>query len=74
MSTPEEKLHLQAQYVTDRSWFIVFSVALIFGLVWTMIGESAVRVIFITAAFIFFLNSMIEMEMTSRKLNAGDGH
>ncbi len=74
MSTPEEKLHLQAQYVTDRSWFMIFGIALIFGFVWTMVGDSAMRVVFITAAFILFLNSMINMEMTTRALNAGDGH
>jgi len=74
MPTSEEMLRNQAQYVTDRSWFIVFSIALIFGFVWTIVGESNLKIVYITIAFIFFLNAMIKMEMTSRKINAQDAH
>jgi len=69
MSTPSRSD--QDQYVTDRSWFIVFSIALVFGIVWTIVGESSTKLIYITVAFALFLNAMINMEMTSRKLHAG---
>lgn len=64
----------QDQYVTDRSWFIVFSITLIFGIVWTMVGDNISKIIFVTVAFALFLNAMIKMEMTFRKLHAGDTH
>lgn len=55
-------------YVTNRSWFIAFSVALLFGAVWGMIGESCVKLLFITVAFILFLRSGIRTEMSARAL------
>lgn len=64
----------QDRFVTDRSWFIVMSIALIFGIVWTIVGDSLTKVVFVTVAFAFFLNAMINMEMSARKLHAEDGH
>ncbi len=55
-------------YVTNRSWFIAYSVALFFGIVWAILGESDMKLVFITAAFILFLRSGIKTEMSARAL------
>lgn len=65
-----ETAHVEdhGNYVTNRSWFIAFSVALVFGIVWAMVGESSTKVAFVTAAFILFLRSGVKMEMSARAL------
>ena len=46
----------------DRNWFVIFSVALIFGIVWTMLGEGADKLIFTVVAFALFIHSGVTME------------
>ena len=67
-------IKLEADYTNDRSWFIVCVVAFIFGVIWTILGESDLKIIFITAAFTCFLRAGINMEMSARALHEGDGH
>jgi hypothetical protein len=55
-------------YVTNRSWFIAFGIALLFGIVWSMVGESSMKLVFVTVAFILFLRSGIRTEMSARAL------
>ena len=70
----EEYIKLEARYIHDRSWFIVYTVAFIFGIVWTLLGDSNVKLVFITAAFMCFLRAGIDMEMSARALHGGDSH
>jgi len=65
---------LKNHYTIERSWFIVFSVAFIFGLIWTILGESDWKIVFVTVAFIFFVNAGIKMEMSARLLADPHGH
>lgn len=55
-------------YTTNRSWFIVFSVALVFSIVWTLVGESSMKLVFTAAAFILFLRYGVKTEMSARAL------
>jgi hypothetical protein len=69
-----DNAQLETQYVHDRSWLIIFSVALIFGIVWTILGESTSKIVFVTVAFMLFLNAGVKTEMSARALHGGDGH
>lgn len=70
MITSPETLQNIKQFECDRAWFIGFSVALLFGLIWTAVGESDVRIIFVTVAFTLFLHAGVRMEMSARALDA----
>ena len=52
---------------TDRNWFIIYSVAFIFGLVWAMVGDSNTKILFVTVTFGLFLYSGIKMELNALK-------
>jgi hypothetical protein len=56
-------------YIENRSWFIGYSVALVFGIIWAILGESDMKLVFITVAFILFLRSGVKTEMSARALN-----
>ncbi|HFU74350.1 MAG TPA: hypothetical protein ENK65_02215 [Helicobacteraceae bacterium] len=62
----KEKL---ATYVINRSWFIAFSVAFMFGIIWTIIGDNSIKLLFVSIAFLFFLRSAILTEMSAIALN-----
>ena len=68
MSALEETYQKKAQHATERSWFIVYSVAFVFGIIWTALGEGEMKIVFVTLTFILFLNAMIKMEMSARAL------
>ena len=74
MPATQETLQKQSEYTTNRSWFIAFSVAMVFGIVWTILGESSMKVVFATVAFICFLRAGINLEMSARKLSGPHGH
>ena len=65
-----ETAHVEdhGDYVTNRSWFIAMSVALVFGIVWSILGESSMKIVFITVAFILFLRAGVKTEMSARAL------
>lgn len=58
-------------YVGHRTWFVIYSVALIFGIVWAIIGESDMKIAFITLAFALFLRSGVLLEASTRALYEG---
>ena len=59
----------------DRNWFIIFSVALVFGIVWTLIGENAMKVIYTVLAFALFIHSGVTMEINAHHAeHDNDGH
>jgi hypothetical protein len=62
------------ELMSDRNWFIVFSVALIFGIVWTFVGDSVMKVVYTTLAFMFFIHSGITMELNAHHAAHGDSH
>lgn len=59
----------------DKNWFVIFSVMLVFGLVWVAIGESYTKIVFVTIAFGLFLYSGIKMEQNAiHAAHAKDAH
>lgn len=56
-------------YRVALNWFVVFSVTMIFGLVWTILGESSFKIVFVAVAFTLFIKSAVEFEMSSRSLH-----
>ncbi len=67
-------IKLEADYTNDRSWFIVYLVAFVFGIIWTILGEDDLKIIFITATFTCFIRAGIQMEMSARALDGDDSH
>ncbi|MEA3372369.1 MAG: hypothetical protein U9Q62_01640 [Campylobacterota bacterium] len=72
--TKKAHLKIEEKYTLDRSWFIVYLVAFVFGVVWTLLGESDFKIIYITVAFTCFLRAGINMEMSARALHEDDAH
>jgi len=60
--------------MSDRNWFIIFAVALIFGIVWTFVGDSVMKIVYTTLAFMFFLHSGITMELNAHHAAHDDAH
>jgi hypothetical protein len=58
-------------YVTNRSWFIAFGIALVFGIIWAMIGENSMKLVFVTVAFALFVRAGVKTEMSARALCKG---
>ncbi len=59
----------------DRNWFIIFSVALVFGIVWTILGENAGKLIYTVIVFAFFIHSGVTMEINAHHAEHDhDGH
>lgn len=59
----------------NRSWFIIFSAALAFGIAWTFFGESVAKIIYTTVAFAFFLHSGVTMDIQAHHAeHEADGH
>lgn len=54
----------------SKSNFIISSVALLFCLVWALVGEAEIKIVPVTIAFICFLKTGIETEMDSRAKHA----
>ena len=59
----------QEQLTIDRNWFLGLSFAMIFAIVWAILGDSTVKMLFIAVTFVLFLRAGINFEMTSRALN-----
>ena len=49
--------------------FIVFGIVMLLSIVWTVLGESNLKIVFITLAFIGFLRAGVNLEMSARKLD-----
>ena len=59
----------------DRNWFIIFSVALVFGIVWTILGENVGKLIYTVIVFAFFIHSGVTMEINAHHAEHDqDGH
>lgn len=59
----------------DRNWFIIFSVALVFGIVWTILGVGADKLVFTVIAFALFVHSGVTMEVRAHHAeHEHDGH
>ena len=68
MSATHETTTDRSDYVTKRTFFILASVAVFFGVLWMMIGEEVSKMLIGTITYIFFLGTGINMEMSARKL------
>ncbi|GEM_PF-1081874 len=53
------------EMMSDRNWFVIFAVALGFGIVWTFVGDSPLKVVYTSLAFMFFIHSGITMELNA---------
>jgi len=49
----------------NKTKFAISSVALVFCLVWAIIGEADIKIIAVSIAFMFFLQHGIATEMSS---------
>lgn len=49
----------------DKNWFIVASVAFVFGIVWALVGDEPSKLFFAAASFAFFLYTGINMELNA---------
>ena len=58
----------------NKNWFTVYGIAFLFGIIWTMIGESDVKLIYITLSFIYFLRAGIILEKSSIEASDHGGH
>lgn len=54
------------QLIKSKNSLVISSVALLFCLVWALIGESDIKIIAVTVAFVCFLKAGIETEMAAR--------
>lgn len=61
-----------AQSQKDKNWFVIYSVMLLFGIVWAIIGETDAKLPFVTLAFGLFLYSGVKMELNA--LHAKKAH
>lgn len=63
------------QLQRDRNWFVLFGVALLFGLFWTIFAHSGGSIVYTTVSFILFLHSGITMDLRSHHAEHDtDGH
>ena len=69
--TIQEKEH---DYKVKLNCFVLFSVTMAFAIVWSILGESAMKIAFSAVAFALFLMSAVELEMSSRTLHGVDAH
>jgi hypothetical protein len=51
------------QFQRDRNWFVIFSVAFVFGIVWVLLGDNAFKLVYAVIAFALFIHSGITMEL-----------
>lgn len=51
--------------INTTSHFIISAIALLFCLVWALIGEADIKIVAVTLAFIYFLKAGIDFEMNS---------
>ena len=58
------------ELIKNKVHLVLSSVALAFCLVWALVGESDIKIIAVTIAFIYFLKSGIETEISARALEA----
>ncbi len=56
------------ELTTNKTKFAISAVALLFCLVWALVGESDLKIIAVTAAFSCFLKHGIETEESARAL------
>lgn len=54
------------EQIENRSKLVISSVALLFCLVWALIGESDLKIVAVSIAFYCFLKAGIETEMSER--------
>ncbi|PHR58825.1 MAG: hypothetical protein COA44_01370 [Arcobacter sp.] len=59
-------------YINNKVKFTLSSVALAFCLVWALIGESDIKILAVTIAFMCFLQHGIATEMSARQMD--DSH
>ena len=50
------------KHSTDKMMFVLSSIAFIFGIVWVVLGDSNIKLVYAPLAFAFFLHSMISAE------------
>ena len=58
----------------DKNWFVIYSIAFIFGIIWVFTGESDAKIVYIAIAFVMFLRAGITLEMNERARNSHGAH
>ncbi len=67
-------MHIENETMSDRNWFVIFSVALAFGIVWLFVGDSVAKVVYAALAFMLFIHSGITMELNAYHAAHDDAH
>jgi len=63
------------RFQRDRNWFVIFSVALVFGIVWSLLGDTPGKLLYTVIAFALFLHSGVTMELHAHHAEHDqDGH
>ena len=56
--------------IKSKTILSISAVALLFCLIWALVGESNIKIVAVTLAFICFLKAGIETEMNQRALES----
>jgi len=58
--------------INNKSRLAISAAALLFCLVWALVGEADIKIIAVSISFMFFIKYGIDTEMSS--LDSGDSH
>jgi len=56
-------------YTNNKIKFSIAGVALVFCLIWALVGESNIKIIAVSIAFMCFLQHGIAVEMSAREMD-----
>jgi len=63
--------HNNEELVKNKTHLAIASVALLFCIVWALVGEADIKIIAVALSFMYFLKSGIETELSARALEGG---
>ena len=59
----------QEDLLTAKNWFYGLSFAMVFAIIWAILGENDIKILFIAVTFTLFLRAGIKYDETERALN-----
>ena len=65
---------MRQEVQTNKNWFIGYGVAFLFGIIWAVVGDSDVKLLYIFIAFVLFLRSGILLEQSMIEQESHGGH
>jgi len=58
------------EHINNKTGFALSSVALLFCLVWALVGEADIKILAVSISFMYFLKYGIATEMSAKDLNS----